>query len=275
MKILVGILHCIENEFGDCIESIEAQTLKTRDHFILSNLPNKDAHDTLYRTFMDRAQDFDLFIKIDADMVLARPRFFEEVAQHFNNSSDLSHLIVAVHDWFTDKSIMGLHVYRSDYRWEVTSETLFVDVFPEIGKVEKDRSQLAPAALHCPNPSPFQAFHYGVHKGTKFLQSGTKQVAESFRDTHWRHFKSINKHISRNRDRRLLLTKAGFIHALKNDFGAPEVQYDSKRTREAFEFWDSLSNMKIKTRLLRFGPIAWPLVPNKLKRIAANSFTNK
>ena len=62
MRILIGILHTIENEFPQCIEAIKNQTYQNFDYFVVENIPNKEAHDTLYRRFMDSADNYELFI---------------------------------------------------------------------------------------------------------------------------------------------------------------------------------------------------------------------
>jgi hypothetical protein len=228
MKILVGIMHCIENEFEQCLESIDRQTLPAFDRFVLSNLPNKEAHDTLYRTFMERASDVELFIKVDADMVLARRTFFEECAERFRSEPELEHLEIALNDWMTRRRIFGLHVYRSTHRWQQTGESIFVDMVDQPHRRVADTTCLAPAAVHCPDPSPFQAYHFGVHKGVKFVQKGRPSVQPVQRVAHWHHFENLEAHYRETGDRRLALAVVGFHDAVRGRWGASEVDFRSE-----------------------------------------------
>jgi hypothetical protein len=127
MKLLVGVLHTIENEFEECLAAIRRQTHTAVDVFVIEKLRNREAHERLYRTFMERAGEFDVFVKVDADMVLCRDDFFAGVARVFRESPDVDRLYVAVDDFFTQKLIMGLNCYRNTVRWPSSSEDLFVD----------------------------------------------------------------------------------------------------------------------------------------------------
>ena len=273
MKILVGTLHAIENELDECLASIRAQTHPAHDLFVISGKPNKEAHDDLYQTFMDRAGEVDLFIKIDADMVITRPTFFEEVVERFEAEPDLTHLLIAVHDWMTDRPIMGMHVFRSCHRWhcrEASSETLFVDMVDVEESLTKDRDVLAPAAIHCSDSSPLQAFHFGVHKAVKFLQYGCGTLNLSQRETHWRHFKSLDRHYWRTREPRLGLARIGFIHALVHRYESRHVDYSCEETHAAFQEYAGLTAPQLDARARALGPVAWPFIPFKLRRVAAN-----
>ena len=68
MKILIGILHCIENEYELCIQSLQEQSVKNWNHFVIRDLPNAEAHNALYSRFMEGSKEYDLFLKLDADM---------------------------------------------------------------------------------------------------------------------------------------------------------------------------------------------------------------
>jgi hypothetical protein len=273
MKILVGTLHAIENELDACQAAIRAQTHPAHAVFVISGKPNKDAHDELYQNFMDRAGEVDLFIKIDADMVVTRPTFFQEVVERFTADPDLGHLLIAVHDWMTDSLIMGMHVFRSSHRWRCggdNSESLFVDTVDVDEKLTKDREVLAPAAIHCGDPSPFQAFHFGLHKAVKFSQHGRDNLNLSQRETHWRHFKSLDRHYRRTRDPRLGLARIGFLHALVHGFESRHVDYSCEETHAAFQQYAGLTAAQLDAKARGFGPVAWPIIPFKLRRKAAN-----
>jgi hypothetical protein len=270
LKILVGTLHCIENELEACLAAIQSQTYPAHDCFVISGKPNKEANDQLYQTFMDRARDVDLFIRIDADMVLCRNTFFEEVVERFTTEPDLGHLMISLYDWMTDKSIMGMHVYRCTHRWNLGAEAYFLDLQDGKHHIVADRDRLAPAAVHCGDPSPFQAFHFGLHKAVKFTQLARGNVDLSHRENHWRHFKNLDRHYQRSGDRRLGLARVGFLHALANGYDSRHVDFTCPEAHSAFERYQAMSLQQLNAKARSFGPVGWAFLPFKLRRIAAN-----
>lgn len=245
MKILVGVMHCIENEFYQCLEAINNQTLPAFEHFIISQLPNKVAHDKLYQTFMNKAKDVDLFIKVDADMVISRPTFFQECADKFNRDVGLEHLQIALDDWMTKRRIFGLHVYRSTHKWQRISESIFVDMVDQPHQVTNDTSDLAPAAIHCPDPSPFQAYHYGLHKGVKFVQKDRPKKHLPWQVIHWNHFENLERQFFLERERRHGLAVLGFHDAIINRWGPTEVDFNSEQPLKRFTKLNALSNSEL------------------------------
>ena len=275
MKILVGTISSNENELDQCLAAIREQTLPAHDLFLVSGKGNKEANDELYQTFMDRAGEVDLFIRIDADMVITRNTFFEEVAARFSADPQLGHLIIAVHDWMTDHQIMGMHVFRSTHRWNIGGEAYFLDVIDADGRMEKDRDQLAPAAIHCGDPSPYQAFHFGLHKAVKFTQLTREEVNLSQREVHWRHFKSLDRHYRKTKEPRLGLARIGFLHALAHHFGPNNVDYANAESRAAYDKYAAMDIPRLNACARRFGPVAWGFLPFKLRRKAADKYLRK
>lgn len=265
MKILVGIMRCIEHEFGQCLAAIDAQTLPAHDRFAVCDLPNKQAHDMLYQTFMDRSQEVDLFVKVDADMVLSRSSFFRECADRFTSDRDLQHLQVALDDWMTNRRIFGLHVYRSTHRWERNSESIFVDMVDKPHRRVDDRDTLAPAAIHCPNPAPFQAYHFGLHKGVKFAQTDRPDIHARYRATHWGHFQGLEQHYDNTGERRLALALLGFHDAVRYRWGPREVDFTAGEPRACFEHWNRLSDREIANAVKGHFPIGTRWLPHALR----------
>jgi len=172
-KILVGTLYSGESQFEDCIDSLQSQSYKKWNQKIFKHLSNKEGHDTLYDYFMDNSNDFDLFIKLDADMVLLRETCLEEIISLFQSDYKLSHLESVVQDYLTDSLMMGLHVFRSHVKWRKSNERLFDDRKPVLEGDKVDlRQSPAPFVVHNPNPTNYQAFHFGVHRALKALQPG-------------------------------------------------------------------------------------------------------
>jgi len=104
-RILVGTLYAGENEFEECLASIKRQTYRGWSHFVIRDLPKQEAHKKLYQTFMNRADEFDLFIKVDSDMVIENENLFKGIAARFKGDPSLEQLSIAVKDFFTDQLI--------------------------------------------------------------------------------------------------------------------------------------------------------------------------
>lgn len=233
MKLLVGIMHTIENEFEACVDAIKQQTHQDFDYFVIENLPNKEAHDTLYQKFMDNADKYDLFVKIDADMVLCRTTFFEEVVKKMRGNPDIGHLEVAVHDFFTDRLIYGLNTFRNTVKWDTRScEVIFVDRIVESYNHTHDNYELAPAAYHCPNPSDFQAFHFGLHKAVKVIQINSPEINSSAAKEHWRNITLLHRNYSNKKDEKLGMAILGVHWALKQKATYKYVDFNNSITKE-------------------------------------------
>ena len=170
-QFLVGMLYCGEQERGRAVTALEQQELESWELFVLENLPNKAAHDALYSEFMSRAAGCDYFLKLDADMVFRHERALTIVRDMFAADPTLEGVMFDVHDWYSDYLTPGLQVFRSSVRWEPHSDHLMVDPMPRMtGRAVRVTKDPAPLTVHSPDPSPLQAFRFGVHRAMKMLQ---------------------------------------------------------------------------------------------------------
>jgi hypothetical protein len=250
MRILVGTLYTIENEFDDCCKSIRNQTYKNYDHLIIKNLPKKEAHDTLYQTFVDKSDEYDLLVKIDADMVLCRNDLFDRIVEKFTHETELDLLLIAVHDFFTDGPVIGMNVFRKTVRWEKNKNDLITDraYLPEtIRRKEKDYDTLAPAALHCPNPSPYQSFHFGFHRGMKAFRGGGN----------WRIVQGLFNHYRDNPDPLLAFAMLGINTAFTGRFSVDNISYNDKTLYDYFNNKYNSNNNRYLHRSVRRSNIFW------------------
>ncbi len=168
-KVLAGVMHTIENEFESCIQSVQSQKQVHVTYFVIHDLPNRQAHDKLYDTFMKENAYHDFFVKVDADMVLKNDLFFYTIGEIFNDHPELMMVSFPVYDHFSEKLINGIHSFRNTFKWDRDpNENIYTDASP-ISDRKKMHLKLKQNAgvHHCPNPSPFQAFHYGMHKAIK------------------------------------------------------------------------------------------------------------
>lgn len=266
MRILVGTLYTIENEFAECCASIRAQTYQNFEHLVIQGLPNKEAHDTLYRTFEQRSAEFDLMIKVDADMVIEDNHLFEKIVSRFAADPLLNWLSLQVHDFYCNRLIWGLNIFRNTIRWLYRPEALFVDHNVDPASVTKrllNDPELTPAALHCKNPGPFQAFHFGFHRGQKCAQPGRfiakREVLQ------WKLFRDVLVHYRQTRDRRLAFALSGFELALAGRFDDSVVSFENPFLHDLFdkEFAQSpaaeLERFIRSKRLQRIASLPYPL----------------
>jgi len=135
MRISVGTRYAGENEFKECVDSINRQKDVTFEHVIFKNLGNKEAPDTLYRTFMERSDEFDLLIKVDADTVLLDDHLFSNISQKFRENEWLELLQIRVRDFFSDQLIWGLNSFRSTVKWKPEKRTCLLTIFHQCPKI--------------------------------------------------------------------------------------------------------------------------------------------
>lgn len=243
MKVLVGLMYCGENEYENSQWSLQQQSYTNYDVFKVEKLPNKEAHDTMYGTFMANAGGYDLFMKLDADMVLCRTDFLERAVGVFRNQPQIDDLQIGVHDFFTDRLIYGLHLYSNRVKWGRSEEKVFVDMIDQRQTRAQDMKVLAPAAWHCPNPSDIQAFHFGVHKAIKILQIGALQPNPNNRKVHTDNILKVMEQWKKRQDRRLAYAAIGGLLGLVEKVDYRYSDYESKAFRSLY---DPIKNLALE-----------------------------
>ncbi len=226
-RILILTLYSEENEFERCRRSVEEQDYCHWEHKIFSGLSNKAAHRALYSEIMKRSSEFDLFLKLDADMVLCHDRIFRDIISYFARYRDLDHAIFAVRDFMTQRPIMGLHVFSKRAVWTTFEHRIFVDSNPQIpGKRMHVWDDPAPIALHSPDPSPEQAFFFGVHHALKALQQSRNSDFRPMQALkQWKTLDKVWKHYLRTLDRRLALALYGAELVRRGDIIVNDSEY--------------------------------------------------
>jgi hypothetical protein len=251
MKIYVGTLHTIENEFAECVAAIRRQSHQNFDHFVFSGLGNVESHSALFGDFLAKRDDFDLLVKVDADMVLADDHLFEAIEERFTNK-EISVFTIAVHDWFSDRLICGLATYRNNIQWNGDLAGVFVDnVSISIGRSEYDFDRLAPAAYHCPNPSPFQAFHFGLHKAMKVIQTHNAARKNWRMRQHWDNIMKTESHFHQSGDRRLGLAILASELVYTGLFRPEHITYDHPFLRQVFAEYENKGTGEIIREIQR------------------------
>jgi hypothetical protein len=236
-KILVGTLYTIENEYDSCLTALHRQKFQGFDHFVIQGLPNREAHDQLYRRFMDHAQEYDLFIKLDADMILIDEQLFGSVVDRFERHATMELFTILVLDFFTGRLINGLHTFRNTVEWAPRADDVFTDAHSvPRGHMMVDDTDLAPAAYHCKNPSDFQAFHYGLHRGVKVRETRKlprRQLVQLV--TRLQEILDIWNRYRQLEDRRLGLASLGAELGLRGDFTPDHIDYTNPYALQVYE----------------------------------------
>lgn len=174
IKILIITLYSGENEYDQCCQSVKDQQGFIIEHKTIKNLPKQEAHQKLYNSFNENRLSFDYLAKLDADMVFSNPNALRNIIQQFNENIDI--VSATVHDGITNSDMQSFNIFSSRcYFRSSSNDPLFTDSLEiehkgqQISYVDTERN-----VLHAFNPSPFQAFMFGVHRSLKIVQPGTK-----------------------------------------------------------------------------------------------------
>lgn len=169
-----------EGDFAACCQAINSQIDIEFEHKVVSNLPEKAAHNALWAAWRERKSEFDFFVKVDADTVLAHPRVLAEVGI-LMQKPDVTGVQAPLHDYFTDGFINGLNCFGPSVIFNDSSDDLFCDRQVDVNhnvviRAESVPDSLKPAGLHCHKASEIQAFHFGVHRALKGQHHIIQQV---------------------------------------------------------------------------------------------------
>lgn len=249
MRILVGILYSGEPQFQSCIKSVKGQFNCLLHYFVIENLPKDEAHNILYATFMRRASEFDLFVKLDADMVIQSTDFFEYLGQLFTECKALDHYHLYVYDDILKAMISGLNVYRSTVKWGINKENYFTDrqhLSESIRHSFVERNPNKNWIVHCPNPSIDQIFNFGLHRGIKAFQY--KSASRQRNTTHGvilLNFLELKK--GGNSD--IIYAILGFVWAMKFKLGDSVINRQNEMRKELEIALSEMDVMSIQLEL--------------------------
>lgn len=232
MRCLIGTLSVGENELEACERAIADQDYTNWSHVRFDDLPEYEAHESLYREFMQRIDEFDLFFKIDADMVLYSKGSLRMMVEFLRSRPRVDHACFAVHDYLTDSPLLGLHAFTARAVWGVPADRYRPDENPAIpGERISVRFPPAPVASHAASPSEYQAFHFGAHRAIKALAASDRRA----RSEQLLVLRNLVRHAQRNTDRRLRFAQLGAWHAWNGDIGRDAHNASSMHKRDIFE----------------------------------------
>lgn len=233
-RCLIGTLYVGENELAECQSSLYRQTFKNWDQFRIDYRSEEEAHSLLYERFMENREEYDFFIKLDPDMVLNRSTVLEEIIHYFCHRPSLDHACFSVYDYMSQQSIMGLHVFTNRVSWRPIENSMYPDQAPDInGEKVLVWNSPAPVAMHAPNPTYYQAFHFGAHRMLKALNA--RGLSEAC--YHWDTVCKIHKHSKKSQDPRLLFALIGAWHVWKGDININAKEALDGEKRQIFDLY--------------------------------------
>ena len=164
-------MYTQEGDFLTCMRRIQEQKNVIVSHFIVSGLKEKEAHNALWHAWRGQQKTMDLFVKVDADTVLATENTLSQLWSLFAAEPRLTSVQAPLHDYMTDGFINGLNAFSPKVIFNDTQDELYCDRVDtghdlriQSGEVPE---YLKPAGYHCHHANERQAFHYGVHRSLK------------------------------------------------------------------------------------------------------------
>ena len=189
-KIFIGTMYCGEGDFAEHLESIMSQVgVNIIEHKIISNQPEREAHDSLWGSFTRASEHCDMLTKIDADTVLAHPEVLIKVYELFQANPRATSVQAPLHDYFTDGFINGLNSFMPRVKFNASPELYCdrVDTGHDIQLLAGDVPEsLRPAGYHCVHANEVQAFHYGLHRALKNQHDIRRRVHQAYMRDHGR-----------------------------------------------------------------------------------------
>lgn len=262
LSVRVGTLYAGEGEYEQCKRSVARQSYQGIEHVFIEHMSKKEALSTLMEGFL--ASSADILIKVDADMVLLDPDFVRRVVQIFATNSELQMVQMAMLDYFSGDLMQGINAYRQGLPWLTEKQD---SLFTDRVKVDPKRrlvtwTTFADASIHCPNPTPFQAFHFGVHRGVKVVQPQRTEHDATSAEEQLIYLEKTYEHWRTRRDRRLGFAALGFELALTERIEVEHLTYQNPYLEERFrEFADwGVQRIDQEVEALRAKPAVAPQV---------------
>ena len=169
-KVLVITMFCGEPQYERCIASVKNQVGVECDHKLIENKPNVEAHRELYETINSSGNQYDYFVKLDADMEFSSDSALLEIIDLFDPTTD--HLTIPVFDFFINDDMPAFHVFTSRVKFDTENmDKLYVDkIKTSYPGAKKSTTKSNKLVYHCFEPSKEQCIAFGIHRALKVCQ---------------------------------------------------------------------------------------------------------
>ena len=179
-------MYCGEGDLPECLEAVLSQKGVSAKQVIIRNMAEKAAHNALWAAWREARPGHDMFVKVDADTVLAHDEVLLELWKTMESDPRVTGIQAPLLDYFTAGYINGLNCFSPKVTFRDTADELFCDRQVDVGhdvviRSEKVCDRLRPAGHHCYRATDAQAFHFGLHRALKGQVGTIAQVRAAYK----------------------------------------------------------------------------------------------
>lgn len=231
-RVCILTLYSGEQDYPYCLKSLEVQSHRDFEHRVIAGLGNHAAHAALYATIAREIDRFDLFLKLDADMVFRSEQSLARMIDEMAAEPECDHATWHVLDFLSETKLRGIHMFSRRVRWPEIVPGMFVDPDPVISgrRVEFSKNREC-HVLHAPFPSRQQAFQFGLHRGTKCFATGLAGNGWGMKHFQFKFLCAVWEMFVRTRDETRGMAMLGAEWARKNHSHVVDYRSDAGALR--------------------------------------------
>jgi len=188
VKVLFLVMYSGEGDYDKCIESAKSQQGIDPTFYIVKNLPMKEAHYSIYSYWNEHCNEFDMFVKLDADCVLASDTKVIDVWNSIQNTN-IACIFVWNKDFVRNTSIPALVFGNKNCTFHLDKVIAKAQFDTGIYNIKTGwlhdnsdlgRRKLFPAAYHGFHSTPKQMFGQGVKRRIRNQYDVHDQVSNEY-----------------------------------------------------------------------------------------------
>jgi hypothetical protein len=150
----------------------------------------------------------------------------------------LDHLVLSVHDYYTESSISGVHIFSNRCTWENSNDNVFVDHNPAISGHRQlffNKETSSNLVTHAFQQSDEDAIAFGVHKFSKVLQNQDFPYSYSQLLNHWGNINLLIKMYGNQHDKKRKLAICAVLNCITKSIDS-ELQLNQDNYKKAEKF---------------------------------------
>jgi len=171
IKVLFLVMYSGEGDYDYCIQSVHTQEGIIPTLYEVKNLPMRDAHESIYSYWNNHKDEYDMFIKLDADCVLYNST---KVLDVWNAIKETNIAVIGVwtQDFVRNRQIPALMFGNRHCTFNIENVNSKAAFDTNVYVIEDGyrfddpgiASALAPSAYHGYYSTPMQTFAQGVKR---------------------------------------------------------------------------------------------------------------